>query len=53
MRWVKMGQSSISNEDVFGCLDDDNLVRVTCLSNHPEYLAWVAEGNTAEEWKSE
>ena len=50
MKWVKMGQSPISTEHIFGRLDDDNLVRVTCLSNHPEYLAWVAEGNTAEEW---
>ena len=53
MRWVKIGKSPTSNEDVFGCLDDDNLIRVTCLSNHPEYLAWLAEGNTAEEWNTE
>ena len=30
-------------------IDDDGLCRLTCVEEHPEYLAWVAEGNTPEE----
>jgi hypothetical protein len=26
-------------------IDDDNVCRLTCTEQHPEYLAWVAEGN--------
>ena len=49
MRWVMVGKTR-DDETVYGRLDDDGLMRVTCIAEHPEYLAWVAEGNTAEEW---
>lgn len=29
-------------------IDDDGLCRQTCTEQNPEYLAWVAEGNTPE-----
>ena len=29
-------------------IDDDNVCRLTCTEQHPEYLAWLAEGNTPE-----
>jgi hypothetical protein len=29
-------------------IDDDGLCRLTCVEEHPEYLAWVAEGNEPE-----
>jgi hypothetical protein len=29
-------------------IDDDNVCRLTCTEQYPEYLAWVAEGNTPE-----
>ena len=29
-------------------IDDDNLCRVTCTEQHPEYIDWLAEGNTPE-----
>ena len=27
-------------------IDDDGKCRLTCTEQHPEYLAWLAEGNT-------
>ena len=27
-------------------IDDDGLCRLTCTEQNPEYLKWVAEGNT-------
>ena len=29
-------------------IDDDGLCRVTCTEDNPEFMAWVAEGNTPE-----
>jgi len=29
-------------------IDDDNICRLTCSEDNPEYLKWVAEGNTPE-----
>ena len=29
-------------------IDDDGLCRMTCTEQHPEYLAWLAEGNTPQ-----
>ena len=34
---------------IYARIDNDGLMRVTCVEEHPEYLAWVAEGNTPEE----
>jgi len=28
--------------------DDDGLCRLTCTEQHPEYLEWLAAGNTPE-----
>ena len=27
-------------------IDEDGLCRVTCTEQNPEFMAWVAEGNT-------
>ena len=29
-------------------IDDDNVCRLTCTEQNPEYLAWLAEGNQPE-----
>ena len=34
------------DEQIYARIDDDGLCRLTCTEQHPEYLAWVAEGNT-------
>jgi hypothetical protein len=26
-------------------IDDDNVCRLTCTEQHPEYLKWLEEGN--------
>ena len=52
MKWVLVGQTS-DGTTLYGRIDDDGKMRVTCIAEHPEYAAWVAEGNTAEEWNPE
>jgi len=49
MTWVIVGKS-MSGESIFGRLDDDGLIRITCSDEHPEYVAWVAEGNEPQPW---
>jgi hypothetical protein len=51
MKWVRLGNNG--EHDVFGRIDDDGLMRVTCISPHPEFVAWLAEGNTPEEWNTD
>jgi hypothetical protein len=46
MTWV-----IVKNDDeqtVFGRIDDDGLMRVTCVAEHPEFVEWLAEGNEPE-----
>lgn len=33
---------------IFARIDDDGKCRLTCNENHPEFQAWLAEGNTPE-----
>ncbi len=33
---------------IYARIDDDELCRVTCTEDNPEFKAWVAEGNTPE-----
>jgi hypothetical protein len=35
-------------QKILARIDDDNVCRLTCTEQHPEYLAWVAEGNQPE-----
>jgi hypothetical protein len=38
----------LNAEDVqiYARIDEDGLCRVTCTEQNPEFMAWVAEGNT-------
>lgn len=41
----------LSNEDgvkIYARIDEDGLCRVTCTENDPNFLAWLADGNTPE-----
>jgi hypothetical protein len=49
MTWVTLGLNE-QGVEIFGRLDDDGLIRVTCIAEHPEFAAWLAEGNTPEPW---
>ena len=33
---------------IYARIDDDGLCRVTCSEQNPEFMDWVAEGNTPE-----
>lgn len=38
-----------TNEDgqiIYARIDDDGKCRLTCASDYPEFVAWLAEGNT-------
>jgi len=51
MKWVKICMSPFG-EQIYGRIDDDNLMRVTCSADHPEFVAWLAEGHTPEPWEA-
>lgn len=53
MKWVVMPQTTLSGIQSYGRVDDDGLIRVTCVAEHPEFQAWLAEGNTPEPWEPE
>lgn len=36
------------SDTIVAKIDDDGLSRMSCSIEHPEYLAWLAEGNTPE-----
>ena len=35
-------------QQIYACIDDDGKCRLTCTEDHPEFKAWLAEGNTPE-----
>jgi len=42
----KLLNKNIDGVQILARIDDDNVCRLTCTEQHPEYLAWLAEGNT-------
>lgn len=49
MRWVKLPER-VGNSQIYGRIDDDGLMRVTCIEEHPPFQQWLAEGNIPELW---
>lgn len=45
MRWVIVNEG---DPTIYGRIDDDGLMRVTCVAEHPEFQEWLAEGNTPD-----
>ena len=39
MRWVKLNTIE-SEEQIYGRIDDDGKMRVTCVLEHPELQEW-------------
>ena len=42
----KMLPKTDGEKQIFARIDDDGKCRLTCTEHNPEYLKWVAEGNT-------
>jgi hypothetical protein len=47
MKWIKY--QIIEGEQIYARVDDDGIIRTTCIEEHPELQDWVAEGNQPEE----
>jgi hypothetical protein len=41
----KMLSAVEGEQQIYARIDDDGLCRLTCTSEHPEFQAWLAEGN--------
>ena len=37
-----------TDPQIYARIDGDDLCRLTCTANYPEFKAWLAEGNTPE-----
>lgn len=48
MNYKKLPKASPDAVQIYARIDDDGLCRVTCTGDNPEFLAWLAEGNTPE-----
>ena len=45
MNYKALTKTNELSSQVYALIDDDGLIRVTCVAENPEYLAWLAEGN--------
>jgi hypothetical protein len=46
MKWIIVDDSR--EQTIYGRVDDDGLMRVTCVAEHPEFAEWLAAGNEPE-----
>ena len=47
--YQKIQKSREENPQTYKRIEDDGTYRIVCTEECPDYLAWVAEGNTAKE----
>lgn len=47
MKWVVLPKEENSRQ-LYGRIDQDGLMRVTCVEDHPPFQEWLAEGNKPE-----
>jgi len=47
--YQKLQKRYADSIQTFKRVEDDGSYKITCTEECPDYLAWVAEGNTAEE----
>jgi hypothetical protein len=45
MKYIELGEN-LQGEMIFGRVDEDGLMRVTCTAENPDYQAWL---NPAEQ----
>jgi len=48
MTWVIIGTLE-DGSNLYGRIDDDGLMRVTAIREHPELLAWIEENGEPQE----
>jgi hypothetical protein len=42
----KLLHKTMDGVQLLARIDDDNICRVTCSEDNPEFKAWLAQGNT-------
>jgi len=45
MNYQALPKLSPQSSQVYARIDDDGLIRVTCVAENPEFQAWLEEGN--------
>ena len=48
MSWVIIGKHFDTDENLYGRVDDDGLMRVTAVEGYPALDEWLSEGNEPE-----
>lgn len=48
MKWIKLNKT-LDDIQIYGRIDDDGLMRITCIETYLELQEWLAQGNTPEE----
>lgn len=44
----KILNTEATSKKIYGRVDDDGKIRLTCNANYPPFQEWLAEGNTPE-----
>lgn len=48
IRWVRISEATDMESAVYGRIDNDGIMRITAIEEHPELQEWIAQGNTPE-----
>ncbi len=48
MKYKKLPLLPPSNNQIYARIEDDGKIRITCTDKNPDFLEWVAAGNTPE-----
>ena len=48
MKFKEYRKDPIDDVMIYARVDDDNVIRLTCIADHQELKDWIAEGNTPE-----
>ena len=40
IQYIEVGLD-LSGNKIYGCIDEDGLMRVTCTAENPDYQAWL------------
>jgi hypothetical protein len=48
MKWVQLPKTLETSPTIYGFINDEGLMTVTCVEEHQDFQDWLAEGNTPE-----